>query len=236
MAKIYNEKKSFNWDKPIYLMLCVLAVLVFLWAAGNAYMGLTTGNGVKIVCSVVLIIVCRIVFDYSKNAFNRERVINHSYELTNRTLSGLPDEYSVYSNIHIGEAEFDHIVVGDNGIFVVINRSVKGTVYCNPNSSSWDIHKIGRGGTGYSSGMKNPLKILKWQIFTLADYLKKNGINIWVDGCVYFSTADTDLRDATDKVFDSQSDFTRFILDYEPKKYVEPSLISKAKKLLGNVD
>lgn len=235
MAKFYSENQGINWYKLAYGVAGILFVLIAFWAIENAYMSFKIGNISKLICNGILMFICGFGIEYSVNSFNRERIINHSYELTKQTLAGLPNEYSVFDNISIGGIEFDHIVVGRNGIFVIVNRSVKGTVYANLKGSSWEIRKTGRGGTGYASGMKNPLKILNKQIFTLVDLLRKNGINIWIDGCVYFSGADTDLRDAPNKVFDNQSDFLRFILEYEPKKYIEPSDISKTKNILKNL-
>ena len=159
-------------------------------------------------------------------------MIEHSCEVTNHLLSGLPDSYTIYNNVFVNEAKLDYIVVGNNGIFIVVNRTVKGVIHCNDSEKHWLVDKTGRDGGSYTSEIPNPMRQLRWQIHTLSKYLKDNGVNIWIDGCVYFSNSDSDLLNKPSNCFSLDKDVVSFIMNYVPKKKLNPQMINQAKDCL----
>ena len=235
MAKINNlkETSSVNGSKWNHLLLTamfsVLTIIVFF--LGVVYF-LSTNNILLAIFSIGLVVVFSALSNQQFNLFNRCSMIEHSYEVTNHLLSGLPDSYTIYNNVFVNDAKLDHVVVGNNGIFIVINRTVKGVIHCDDSEKRWMIDKTGRSGGSYTSEMPNPMKQLRWQIHTLSKYLKDNGVNIWIDGCVYFSNSDSDLLNKPSNCFDSDKDVASFILNYSPKKKLNPQMINQAKDCL----
>ena len=51
----------------------------------------------------------------------------------------------------------------------------------------WTQHKVGRGGTPYTSRLSNPIKQVNGQIYGLSHYLKHHDLNHWINGIIYFS-------------------------------------------------
>jgi len=174
--------------------------------------------------------------EYYWNMFNRSSMISHSYEITETSLlRGLPSVYSVYGNVQVGNAEISHVVVGPNGVFVIADRSVNGTIYnADEQERRWDIEKVGRGGTSYTSSMANPLKQAKWQVHQLADCFKKNGCpNLWIEGAVLFSSGV--VLSNSDKVFTSPDALVDYIVYYKPRNTVAPSAAAKANRILSDL-
>ena len=64
-------------------------------------------------------------------------MIGHSYKATNKVLSGLPDSYTVYNNVFVNESKLDRVVMGNNGVFIILDRSL------NKPSGCFDVDKEG---------------------------------------------------------------------------------------------
>ena len=106
----------------------------------------------------------------------------------------LSDEYLVFSNVHLHNGKFisemDAIVIGPNGVFVVEVKGHNGVIEGSSEQDTWTQHKVGRRGGEYSKTMKNPIKQLKRNIYDLSQYLKQQGINVWIDGVIAFTAAE----------------------------------------------
>jgi hypothetical protein len=80
-------------------------------------------------------------------------------------LSGLPTEYILFNQIRLpdersktGFREADFVVVGPNGVFIIENKDFRGWIQGDGNSSNWEVHKVGRGGTPYIKSCRNPVR------------------------------------------------------------------------------
>lgn len=186
----------------------------------------------EVIINMAIFIGCGYFAKYNMNMFNRGSIISYSKEITNSVLKNLPDEYEVYNDVYIGDVKIDHVVVGNNGVFVVVDRSVRGVIHCDSNDSRWVVDKTGRNGGEYTSSLANPIKQANWQARMVSDYLQDNNCQIWVDGCVFFSNDDATLLHAPDKCFTSQRSLASYITDYQPRKNVNPQKIALAKKCL----
>lgn len=174
--------------------------------------------------------------EYYWNMFNRSSMISHSYEITEDSLlTGLPSAYSVYGNVRVGDADISHVVIGPNGVFVISDRSVNGTIYdADENERRWEIQKVGRGGTEYTSSMANPLKQVGWQVHQLLDCFKKNDCpNLWIEGVVLFSSGT--ILSNSDKVFSNPDALIDYIVHYNPRKPVNTSAIETARRILADL-
>jgi len=72
----------------------------------------------------------------------------------------LPNGYEVFTSLHIqtkqgNRAEYDQIIVGDNGLFVIEVKNHNGNIVGNEEDSTWTQHKVGRKGGEYLKEMKS---------------------------------------------------------------------------------
>ena len=110
------------------------------------------------------------------------------------------------------------IVVGPTGVFVIETKNIGGTIIGNYNDANWTQHKIGRKGTPYSNTFYSPVKQTGTQVYRLANYLKNNGISVYVNSIIYFSNPETtvDIEGSQTKaiIFSATSNSEYEICDY----------------------
>lgn len=163
---------------------------------------------------------------------------------TQRIVSHLPDNYVAISNVKVeanGKSELDLVVVGDNGVFVIETKNHNGTIVGNTADERWTQHKVGRKGGEYSKDMYSPVKQVGTHVFRLSKFLKLNGINVWVQGIVYFSNyqavveVNQNLNNAP-PVFAASEDGVRelvhYISYYNGKNKVDKTTFEKIVNLL----
>lgn len=71
--------------------------------------------------------------------------------------------------------------------FIIETKNMNGTIVGNYDAQYWTQRKIGRNGTPYSGQLYSPVKQVKTHVYRLANYLRKENINVFVDAMVYFS-------------------------------------------------
>lgn len=107
-----------------------------------------------------------------------------------KVLAGLPDSYTVFQNVKVSygnkTSEIDNIVVGKSGVFIIEVKNHNSHIIGDLKDTYWIQHKVGRGGTPYTNQVYNPVKQVGTHIYCLANYLRQNGINIHIEGMVYF--------------------------------------------------
>lgn len=103
----------------------------------------------------------------------------------------LPDSYTVFQNVIVThnnkKSEIDNIVVGKSGVYIVEVKNHNGHIVGNVEDVHWMQHKVGRGGTPYANEMYSPVKQVGTHIYCLANYLRQNGVNTYIEGMVYFA-------------------------------------------------
>ena len=82
---------------------------------------------------------------------------------------------------------FDYIVVGANGVFIVENKDYRGRLVGDGSAREWIQHKVGRGGTPYSSDAKNPVHQVQAYVRLLGDVFRERGIRAWITPIVSLS-------------------------------------------------
>lgn len=113
-------------------------------------------------------------------------------------ISALPETYFGVQNARIPYAgktsELDMIVVGPTGVFIIETKNMNGTIVGNYESPQWTQKKIGQQGTPYSKTFYNPVKQVGTHVYRLANFLKSNGINVYVDSMVYFANPAAEIH------------------------------------------
>jgi len=111
--------------------------------------------------------------------------------ITTQVLAALPDGYTVFQNVMVTynnkKSEIDNIVVGKSGVFIIEVKNHNGHIIGDINDIFWIQQKVGRGGTPYANSMCNPVKQIGTHIYRLANYLRQNGVNTYIEGMVYFA-------------------------------------------------
>lgn len=114
----------------------------------------------------------------------------HGERIATRVLAALPDSYTIFQNVIVTygnkESEIDNIVVGKSGVFIIEVKNHNSHIVGDINETYWTQHKVGRGGTPYTNQMYNPVRQVGTHIYCLANYLRQNGVNIYIEGMVYF--------------------------------------------------
>ncbi len=182
-----------------------------------------------------------LIGSYFWNKYSALRSGIKGEEQTENILMDLPSDYDVFTSKRIntaeGNAEYDHIIVGENGIFVVEVKNHNGTIVGDENEHQWTQHKVGRKGGQYTSRMRNPVKQVKRQVFILSTYLKQHEVPVWIEGIVFFSNPRARIRvqSSTTPVFHNASELSAYLKTYTPKKKLNQNDIEKAKKVLMNL-
>lgn len=121
----------------------------------------------------------------------------HGERAAANLLATLPDSYTIFQNVMLTyddrKSEIDNIVVGKSGVFIIEVKNHNGHIVGDLNDRYWTQHKVGRGGTPYTNTLYSPVKQVGTHIYCLANYLRRNGINTYIEGMVYFTNKDCGL-------------------------------------------
>ncbi len=82
------------------------------------------------------------------------------------------------------ETELDFVIVNEYGVHIIEVKNYVGTLYGNEEDNNWRKVKATHYGRRYEKMVRNPIKQVKRQVFILAEYLRENGIDVWVSGYV----------------------------------------------------
>lgn len=214
-----KSKKAFAWIKPglAGLFLGILGVVV----SGNPAL-LAVGFAVFMICMIGGGTVLGTVDpDYRKNR-DVYRAGMNGEKLTESVLSTLPDSYLIVPNVQLRvqqrKGEIDHLVLGDNGIFVVETKNYKGTLSGDVHDGSLTKDKYSSGGTLSTKTVTNPVRQVKRETMMLKDILAEAGIRKRVESLVFFSDLDLDYSvtgfDPNVQVFLAGEDGNEQMLEY----------------------
>lgn len=206
----------------------------FVNSIGFAVLGVYLFFGHSSLWGLIGAIACMAVSKVLYGKFSRGVYIEQSEKFTQQCLLQLPKEYSVHTNIRLGSATLPFVVVGPNGVFVIVDRSVNGIIVCDPESPSWTVHKTGQKGGEYSTTIANPFKVLGWNIHILSNYLKENGCKVWIEGCVFFTSRQSAIVSSPPKCFDNQLELQTYIMEYKPRKPLDSQTIEQIRGLLNH--
>ena len=187
--KIAKNTRAFCKAALAFIMIYGATIIVGIIAGvfSIVFMPLTMCLG------FVLLIAACVYFGYdiSKNDIDILAAGINGERIATKVLSTLPDGYFVFQNVIITydnkKSEIDNIVVGRSGVFIVEIKNHNSHIEGDLKDIYWTQHKVGRGGTPYTDEMYNPVKQVGTQIYCLANYLRQNGVNTYIEGMVYFA-------------------------------------------------
>lgn len=236
-TKIDNKKVS---GILLFIIFSVLSVILFVM-----YTHYVITAFLIIGIAVLTFAFALLVFSLKKSNPADKNIIAAGIQgenLTAHILSALPDDYTVFQDVYISydkkTSEIDNIVVGKTGVFIIETKNHNGII-----SGSYDDKmllqiKIGRGGTAYSSSFYNPVKQVGTHIYRLANYLRSKGIYTYINGIVFFSNSEADVKVKTQSdgvpVFSYNHNHGKDMISYilNSKESLSGKQVSRIVKLL----
>ena len=197
MAKIIIKDDSLIRRYRGYLKAVLIGGAVF--AAGTLTMFISVAIGiicmpVMIAGSIADLLGIVLISAFGSKASSLKYGIKGERD-TAALISRLPDGYYGIQNATVSfegkQSEIDMIVVGPSGVFIVESKSRNGRVTGNYDAKYWTQHKVGRGGTPYSSDFYSPVKQVGTHVYRLAHFLRSRGMGVNIEGAVYMSSDDS---------------------------------------------
>ena len=84
------------------------------------------------------------------------------------------------------QTELDNVIINCYGIFIIEVKNYYGEIFGDEDEHEWVKNTITPAGNIYQKSVKNPIKQVKRQIYILSSLLKENGLNVWIEGYVFF--------------------------------------------------
>lgn len=188
--KIAKNTRSFC--KAVFVSIMIYGAIIIVSIIADifsiAFMPLTMFFGF-----VLLIVVFVYLGANISKHDNTDILVSGMYgeRIATKVLATLPEGYTVFQDVIVTydnkKSEIDNIVVGRSGVFIVEVKNHNSHIKGDLKDIYWTQHKVGRGGTPYTDQMYNPVKQVGSQIYCLANYLRQNGVNTYIDGMVYFA-------------------------------------------------
>lgn len=95
------------------------------------------------------------------------------------------DEF-LFTNVSVSyegrPAEFDNVIVNKFGVFIIEVKYYSGLLSGTEDCSEWTKVHYSEGGNLYVKSVRNPVPQVKREVYILANYLRHNGVSVWVDG------------------------------------------------------
>ena len=148
---------------------------------------------------IILIIVIWLEGDFAQSGQKRAGIRGEKFtsKLIRETL--LNDD-TLLCNVSISfegkKAELDNVILNKRGIFIIEVKNYVGTITGGLNDYEWSKTKTTASGNEYTSVVKNPINQVRRQVYLLANYLKANGINIWVEGYAFLVEGNSPVQSA----------------------------------------
>lgn len=93
------------------------------------------------------------------------------------------------------KTELDEVIVNSRGVFIVEVKNYSGTLYGTIEDFEWCKRKTSRGGNCYEKIVRNPIKQVNRQVYILSNYLRTQGVQVWVEGYVFFVNDNSPVQD-----------------------------------------
>lgn len=184
MANVLKHQQSlytaFKKRAGVGLVCAVIGAIIIIFFTRAALVG-----GFLIAAGTVLI---RDGYKFHLGAVGESRVA--------QVLARFPDDWFIFNDMVVGEAQIDHIVVSPTDIYTIETKNYKGTIYGNAEKQKWS-QLIGH----HKTTFYNPVKQGIGHSVALSKFLAECGFkNVWVDTIVVFTEPSVKLKVFSPKV------------------------------------
>ncbi len=119
---------------------------------------------------------------------------------------------TLLTNIRISaegkQTELDNVIINSNGVYIIEVKNWTGQLSGDEESYDW-IQTKSTYGNVYQKEVKNPIGQVKREIYILSKLLKENGLDVWIDGYVFFVEMNSPIT--SEYVLQTQGDINRAI-------------------------
>ncbi len=145
----------------------------------------------------------------------------------------LRDDDRMFTNVEVSygdmRTELDVVVVNKNGVFVIEVKNYSGCLSGSESDYEWEKHHTSRGGNTYVKTVKNPIRQVKRQVHILAGYLRSFGIQVWVEGYVFFLQTESPVH--SDLVLRNLNEIDLAVHSPQKQRLSENTILTIAEKL-----
>ncbi len=127
-------------------------------------------------------------------------------------------------------SEMDEIVVNQFGVFIFEVKDWNGTITGREEDSNWLQYKTTYEDQTYENVRKNPIKQVRGQVYALKEYLKENGVYVWVSGYVLMLQGNSPVR--SERVLNSTSEID-YVIHTPGRKMLDENTIYDIRQLLA---
>mgnify|MGYP004500179421 CR=1 FL=1 len=110
----------------------------------------------------------------------------------------LTDKDYLFTNVSFSydnrDAELDCVIVNNYGVFIFEVKNYIGVLYGNEEDFYWEKYKTTDNGNIYEKTVKNPIPQVKREIYLFANYLKRNGVDVWIKGYAILVQENSPIR------------------------------------------
>lgn len=131
----------------------------------------------------------------------------------------------VYEN---KEAELDNVIISKRGVFIIEVKNYRGELMGDEEDYDWQKRKETQGNV-YVKTVHNPIKQVKRQVYILAKYLQYYGIDVWVEGYVYFLNGNSPIDN--EYILNDSKELENVLLR-NTKNHLSKATLKKITKLL----
>ncbi len=150
------------------------------------------------------------------------------------------NEYDIFINCPIqykrNRSEIDMIMLGEKGLIIIEAKNHSGVVCGSDNDEKWSQYKHYKDGKNTEAEMKNPIKQITRQRDILKSILHSKGIDVWIDGIVYFSNPlirlKLTLKNKSSIVCAGDKELDRFLSTYESPRPIRKDDIEAIRDIL----
>ena len=148
---------------------------------------------------IILIIVTWLNVDLAQSEQKRAGIRGEKFtiKLIRETMR---NEDILLCNVRISfegkKTEIDNVILNKRGIYIIEVKNYVGTITGGLNDYEWSKTKTTASGNEYTSVVKNPINQVRRQVYLLANYLKANGINIWIEGYAFLVEGNSSIQSA----------------------------------------
>ena len=148
---------------------------------------------------IILIIVTWLNVDLAQSEQKRAGIRGEKFtiKLIRETMR---NEDILLCNVRISfegkKTEIDNVILNKRGIYIIEVKNYVGTITGGLNDYEWSKTKTTASGNEYTSVVKNPINQVRRQVYLLANYLKANGINIWIEGYAFLVEGNSPIQSA----------------------------------------
>lgn len=124
----------------------------------------------------------------------------------------------------------DDVVVNRCGVFIIEVKDWNGRITGREEDYNWMQYKTTYKGQTYENVRKNPIKQVNGQIYALKEYLKENGVCVWVSGYVLMLKGNSPV--ISERVLNSTPEIDRAI--HTPgRRLLDEKTVYDIRRLLG---